>query len=152
MKDHKLAAIVFTDIVGYTKQMEADEEATMKLLSKQREIVFPLVKEFGGEVIKEIGDGLLMMFNSANRAVRFAMAIQEKLKDEELTIASSSAMAYQDIGIIMDIDNFKGLKRDGNVPPGDRIFRLPYLDPQGNMTISQWNTAALATDYGGHRA
>jgi len=86
MKDHKLAAIVFTDIVGYTRRMEADEEATMKLLARQREVIFPMVKEFGGEVIKEIGDGLLMMFTSANRAVRFAMAVQEKLKGDELTI------------------------------------------------------------------
>ncbi len=86
MKDHKLAAIVFTDIVGYTKRMDADEEGTMKLLARQRELIFPLVKEFGGEVIKEIGDGLLMMFTSANRAVRFSMAAQEKLKDEDLTI------------------------------------------------------------------
>ena len=86
MKEHKLAAIVFTDIVGYTKRMESDEEGTMKLLARQREILFPIVKEYGGEVIKEIGDGLMMMFTSANRAVRFAMAIQEKLKDDELTI------------------------------------------------------------------
>ncbi|MCD4723421.1 MAG: tetratricopeptide repeat protein [Bacteroidales bacterium] len=86
MKDHKLAAIVFTDIVGYTKKMEADEEGTMKLLARQKEIIFPMVKEFGGEVIKEIGDGLLMMFTSANRAVRFTMAVQEQLKDDELTI------------------------------------------------------------------
>jgi len=86
MQDHKLAAIVFTDIVGYTKRMDADEEGTMKLLARQRELIFPLVKEFGGEVIKEIGDGLLIMFTSANRAVRFSVAAQEKLKEEELTI------------------------------------------------------------------
>lgn len=86
MKEHKLAAIVFTDIVGYTKRMEADEEGTMKLLARQRELIFPIVKEYGGEVIKEIGDGLMMMFTSANRAVRFAMAVQDSLKDEELTI------------------------------------------------------------------
>lgn len=86
MNDRKLAAIVFTDIVGYTKRMEADEDSTMTLLARQREIIFPLVKEFGGEVIKEIGDGLLMMFNSAGKAVRFAMAVQEKLREDELTI------------------------------------------------------------------
>jgi len=86
MKEHKLAAIVFTDIVGYTRRMSADEEGTMKLLSRQREIIFPMVKEYGGKVIKEIGDGLMIMFTSANRAVRFAMAVQEKLKDDELTI------------------------------------------------------------------
>ena len=85
-KNHKLAAIVFTDIVGYTKLMEEDEQRTMQLLQKQREIIFPLVDSYGGEVIKEIGDGLLMMFGSAIEAVRFAIAAQERLKDEELTI------------------------------------------------------------------
>lgn len=85
-KTHRLAAIVFTDIVGYTRQMESNELRTMQLLQRQREIVFPVVKEYGGEVIKELGDGLLMMFGSAIEAVRFAIEVQQKLKDEELTI------------------------------------------------------------------
>ncbi|MCD4698649.1 MAG: adenylate/guanylate cyclase domain-containing protein, partial [Bacteroidales bacterium] len=85
-KTHKLAAIVFTDIVGYTKRMEENEQKTMQLLQKQREIIFPLVKEYGGKVIKEIGDGLMMMFSSAVQAVRFAIDVQTILKDEELTI------------------------------------------------------------------
>ncbi len=66
---------------------------------------------------------------------------------EEYTIASETALAYQDIGDIKDIPNFAGLKRDGNVPAGDRIFRMPYLDPKGRMTIAQWNTASFGTDY-----
>ncbi len=64
---------------------------------------------------------------------------------EEYTIAANT-LAYQDMGIPLKIPDFKGVQRDG-VPPGDRIFRLPYLDPQGRMTIMQWNTASLATDY-----
>ena len=56
-------------------------------------------------------------------------------KGEEYTIASDSAMAYFDIGEIKDIAGFPGLKRDGVVPAGDRIFRLPYFDPKGRMTI-----------------
>jgi len=71
-------------------------------------------------------------------------------KDEDYTIASEAAMAYFDIGDIKGIAGFPGLKRDGSYPTlaaGDRIFRLPYLDPQGRMTIAQWNTAAFATDY-----
>lgn len=66
---------------------------------------------------------------------------------EELTIASATAMAYQDIGDIKGLADFPGLKRDGEVPAGDRIFRLPYLDPQGRMTIAQWNTASFGPDY-----
>ncbi len=85
-KIHRLAAIVFTDIVGYTKRMEENEQKTMQLLQKQREIIFPLVESYGGKVIKEIGDGLMMMFDSAVQAVRFAISAQTRLKDEDLTI------------------------------------------------------------------
>jgi len=66
---------------------------------------------------------------------------------EALTIASADALAYQDIGDIQEIEGFKGLPRDGDVPAGDRIFRLPYLDDKGRMTVAQWNTAGFGTDY-----
>ena len=76
------------------------------------------------------------------------LAVDAKgFEGEELTIASADAMAYQDIGDIKGLEAFAGLKRDGNVPAGDRIFRLPYLDEQGRMTVAQWNTAAFGTDY-----
>ena len=61
-------------------------------------------------------------------------------KGEEYTIADSKAMAYQAIGEIMEIKGFKGLKRDGDVPDGARIFRKPFFDPKGRMTICQWYT------------
>jgi len=66
---------------------------------------------------------------------------------EEYTIASAEALAYQDIGDIEGKADFPGLLRDAGVPAGDRIYRLPYLDPQGRMTISQWNTASFGPDY-----
>ena len=66
---------------------------------------------------------------------------------EEYTIADPKALAYQDIGDIRGIAEFAGLPRDGAVPEGDRIYRLPYFDPKGRMTIAQWNTARLGTDY-----
>jgi hypothetical protein len=66
---------------------------------------------------------------------------------EDFTIASAEAIAYQDIGDIKGIEGFQGLKRDGSVPAGDRVYRLPYLDPQGRMTIAQWNTASFGPDY-----
>ncbi len=64
---------------------------------------------------------------------------------EAYTIASDEP-AYQDMGIAKGIENFPGVPRDG-VPVGDRIFRMPYFDPEGRMTIQQWNTASLGTDY-----
>jgi len=83
---HKLAAIVFTDIVGYTQQMDADEQLTMKVLERQKEIVFPVVEAHNGQVLKEIGDGLLIMFESAIQAVRCVMAFQQELKTEEFSV------------------------------------------------------------------
>ncbi|MBX3008489.1 MAG: hypothetical protein KF816_10720 [Melioribacteraceae bacterium] len=64
---------------------------------------------------------------------------------EEYTIGSD-VLAYQDMGIALDQPDFKGVQRDG-IPIGDRIFRMPYFDPQGRMTIQQWNTSSLGVDY-----
>lgn len=64
---------------------------------------------------------------------------------EEYTIGSD-VLAYQDMGIALNLPDFKGVQRDG-IPIGDRIFRMPYLDPQGRMTIQQWNTGSLGVDY-----
>lgn len=78
----------------------------------------------------------------------FHLSVDKKgFPGEDLTIGSDKALAYQDIGDIKEIPDFKGLKRDGVVTEGDRIFRLPYLDPKGRMTIAQWNTASFGTDY-----
>ncbi|RMF54855.1 MAG: hypothetical protein D6748_15920 [Calditrichaeota bacterium] len=64
---------------------------------------------------------------------------------EEYTIASD-VLAYQDMAIPLGLTDFKGIRRE-EVPIGDRIFRKPYLDPQGRMTIMQWNTASFGPDY-----
>jgi hypothetical protein len=50
------------------------------------------------------------------------------------------------MGIALDDPNFEGVQRDG-IPVGDRIFRMAYFDPQGRMTIQQWNTASQGVDY-----
>jgi hypothetical protein len=64
---------------------------------------------------------------------------------ENYTIASDE-LAYQDMGIALNDPDFKGVQRDG-VPVGNRIYRMPYFDPQGRMTIQQWNTKSLGVDY-----
>ncbi len=64
---------------------------------------------------------------------------------EEYTIAGD-VLAYQDMGIPLGLEDFKGVQRDG-VPIGDRIFRMPYFDPEGRMTIQQWHTASQGVDY-----
>jgi nitrate/TMAO reductase-like tetraheme cytochrome c subunit len=69
---------------------------------------------------------------------------------EEYTLAAD-VLAYQDMGIALDDPGFAGVQRDGvdqeGMAVGDRIFRMPYFDPQGRMTMQQWNTKSLGTDY-----
>ena len=52
----RLAAIVFTDIVGFTDLSSKDEEGAYKLVVKQREILKPIVEKHEGEWLKEEGD------------------------------------------------------------------------------------------------
>lgn len=66
---------------------------------------------------------------------------------EAWTIGDPASLAYQDMGPVLGLDSFPGVRRDGPIPAGARIFRMPYLDPQGRMTIMQWNTASFGTDY-----
>ena len=78
----KLAAIMFTDIVGYTALMSQDEEKALHLLQKNRALLKPIIEQFRGEWLKEIGDGTLSCFASAVDAVNCALVIQRTLKDD----------------------------------------------------------------------
>jgi class 3 adenylate cyclase len=73
----RLSAIMFTDIVGYTALMGNNEEKAFELLRKNREIQKPVIEEFGGELIKELGDGVLASFPAVSNAVYAAIKIQE---------------------------------------------------------------------------
>jgi class 3 adenylate cyclase len=74
----RLAAILATDVVGYSRLMEADEEGTLtRLKALRREIVEPAIAEHNGRLVKLIGDGALVEFASALDATRCALAIQE---------------------------------------------------------------------------
>ena len=62
--ERKLAAIVFTDIAGFTELSAQDEENAFALIETQRNVLKPIVKGHGGNWLKEIGDGLLISFPS----------------------------------------------------------------------------------------
>ena len=83
---HKLAAIVFTDLVGFTKILGKDEQEGLELLQKQRDLFFPIVQSYNGTVLKELGDELLIMFESSIQAVRASSQIQEVAKDNIIAL------------------------------------------------------------------
>ena len=72
----KLAAIVFTDIVGFTKLIADDQSKASNLLKQQRELLKPFVESFNGSWVKEIGDGLLLIFDTVADAVKCSIKLR----------------------------------------------------------------------------
>ena len=80
METRSLAAIMFTDIVGYTSMMAEDEQFALQVIEQHREILKPRVEKHNGRWLKEMGDGTLSSFPSSIDAVNCATEIQEVLK------------------------------------------------------------------------
>ena len=73
----QLAAIMFTDIVGYTALMGKDEQKAFELLNMNRQIQKPIIEQYNGKWIKELGDGVMATFQTVSDAVTAAIKIQE---------------------------------------------------------------------------
>src|SRR6266513_2750167 len=78
----QLAAIMFTDVVGYTAMMQHDEGLALKKLHRFKESVTLNVPKFGGEVIQYYGDGCLIIFASATDSVSCAQILQEGFRKD----------------------------------------------------------------------
>ena len=78
--NRKLAAIMFTDIVGFTQMMGDSEDIAIDILGQQDNIFNPLLDSYNGNLLKKMGDGLLIEFPSAVQAVKCALKIQANIK------------------------------------------------------------------------
>ena len=85
----KLAAIVFTDIVGFTKITADDQTLATSLLDKQRDLLKPIVEEYDGNWLKEMGDGLILLFETVTDAVNCCIKIQDTAKNVASLLAST---------------------------------------------------------------
>ena len=78
--ERKLAAIMFTDIVGFTKIMGDDESTALSILENQQSLISTVVEEHKGTIIKKMGDGLLIEFPSTVESVECATQMQDSIK------------------------------------------------------------------------
>src|SRR6266581_7706476 len=126
-QSRQLAAIMFTDIVGYTALMGDDEQKAFDLLRKNRQIQQPLIKRFNGTWIKEIGDGILASFYTVSNAVLCASEIQKacsEIHDLKLRIGiHQGEVVFEDNDVFGDGVNIAS--------------RLQALAPIGGIWISE---------------
>ncbi|MAA50952.1 MAG: hypothetical protein CMG76_00185 [Candidatus Marinimicrobia bacterium] len=139
-KNKKLKAIMFTDIVNFTKLSATDEESALDIIDKQRELLQPIVNEYKGQWLKEIGDGILISFDSSIDAVRCSIKIQEILKNVEefkLRIGIHQGDIFIKDGDIFGDDvniasRVEGFAPEGGVSISDKVYR----DIQGVKDIN----------------
>ncbi|MBT7758162.1 MAG: adenylate/guanylate cyclase domain-containing protein, partial [Rhodospirillaceae bacterium] len=95
----KLAAVLAADVVGYSRLMERDEEATLEALKAIRtEIINLSLQRRNGTVVKTMGDGLLIEYPSIVEAVRSAIEIQEAVHQRSLGVPDDQRLIYR-IGV-----------------------------------------------------
>jgi adenylate cyclase len=78
----QLAAIMYTDIVGYTAIMQKDESGAVEMIKRYNASLEKYVTQFGGRILNYYGDGSLCIFNSASSAVDCSIALQSELRNE----------------------------------------------------------------------
>jgi adenylate cyclase len=131
--EHKLAAILSADVVGYSRLMAEDEAATIRRLTDYREQITVLVRQHRGRVVDAPGDNVLAEFPTALEAVRCAVELQGVLRARNLSLPAERRMDFR-IGVHM-----------GDVATeGDRIYgdgvniaaRLEALAEAGGVCIS----------------
>ena len=100
-EQRKLAAIMFTDIVGYSALAQKNEALALKLLEEHRQLLRTLFRKHEGTEIKTIGDAFLVEFTSTLEAICCAAEIQEALKDYDAAASGQSVKIQSRIGLHM---------------------------------------------------
>src|SRR4051812_36272077 len=132
-EQRKLAAIMFTDMVGYSALAQRDDQLAVELLEEHRRLLREIFPRFNGTEIKTIGDAFLVEFSSALEAAQCAIEIQRTLAKRNHDVTSDRRIELK-IGIhIGDV-----IHRDGDVY-GDGVniaSRIEQLAGAGGICVS----------------
>ena len=132
--DRRLAAILATDMVGYSRLMEIDEAGTLARLKTHRlELIDPAIAKTKGRIIKTTGDGMLVEFPSVVEAVHCAVEVQRRMARRNLDVAADRRIEFR-VGINLGDIIFE----DGDIF-GDGVnvaARLEQLAEPGGICVS----------------
>jgi adenylate cyclase len=108
----RLSAILSADVVGYSRLMGDDEEATVRTLARHRGLITALVRQHGGRVVDSPGDNILAEFTSVVGGVRCAAQTQRELRVRNAQLPQHRRMEFRmgiDLGdVIVDGDRIYG--------------------------------------------
>ncbi len=140
----QLAAIMFTDMVGFTSLMQQDEHQAKQYRDHHREVLEQYIREYEGTILQYFGDGTLSIFHSAIRAVDCAIKIQHALQKKTnipLRIGIHSGdIVYDEEGVYGDGVNIASRIESISVPGGILISERVYDDVKNH---SSFHTAFL---------
>src|SRR6201997_2309231 len=126
IEQRKLAAIMFTDMVGYSALSQRDDKLALELLEEHRQLLREIFPRFHGTEIKTIGDAFLVEFNSALEAAECAIAIQRTLAHR-----NADAPAGRQIELKIGIHIGDVVHRGGDVY-GDGVNIASRIEPLAN--------------------
>jgi adenylate cyclase len=129
----RLAAIMFTDLVGFTRLGQRDEEGALRLRKEHQSLLRPVLTAHGGREVKTLGDGFLVEFPSAVSSVRCAVEIQE-------SVAARNALPASGEPIVLRIGIHVGeVIEEGSDIVGDAVnvaSRIEPLAEAGGICVS----------------
>jgi adenylate cyclase len=131
--ERRLAAIMFTDVVGFTSLGQTNEALALKLLEEHRGIVRAEIATYRGTEVKTIGDAFLVEFSSALEAVQCAVAIQSAMRERNSSVTEGQRVQLR-IGVhVGDVVHSQGDILGDAVNVSSRVEPLA---PPGGVCIS----------------
>jgi class 3 adenylate cyclase len=124
----RLAAIMFTDIVGYTALSQKNESVALEVLEQHRGLLRPIFSKHGGREVKTIGDAFLVEFGSALEAMLCAIDIQNSIHSSNLELGRNLQVRIGDV-----------VHREDDIL-GDAVNIASRIEPlagQGGVCISE---------------